>query len=67
MELAQREIQAMKPLKQHVVEFGEINAMKNGQLRMFKPCRRCGRKHDEKNCPAIKWQCFSCLKYGQME
>lgn len=64
MELSQREVLAMKPIKQHAAELGAVNAIRNNQSKVFKPCRRCARKHDEKNCPASKWQCFSCLKYG---
>lgn len=32
----------------------------------FRPCRRCGREHDEKTCPAVSWQCYKCLKYGHI-
>lgn len=29
-------------------------------------CRRCGRYHDEKTCPAIKWKCYACNKTGHV-
>lgn len=29
-----------------------------------KKCGRCGRQHDEKNCPAVNWQCFFCNRKG---
>lgn len=28
------------------------------------PCRRCGRKHNGKTCPAANWECFICRKVG---
>lgn len=27
-------------------------------------CRRCGREHDARQCPAINWSCFVCHKKG---
>lgn len=27
-------------------------------------CRRCGRSHDENQCPAKSWLCFTCNKTG---
>lgn len=30
----------------------------------FAECRRCGRKHNPKTCPAVNWKCFVCNKTG---
>lgn len=29
-------------------------------------CRRCGRTHDEKSCPAHQWKCYTCNKLGHI-
>lgn len=29
-------------------------------------CRRCGRTHDEKTCPAREWKCYACEKFGHI-
>lgn len=29
-------------------------------------CRRCGRHHDERNCPAREWKCYTCQKTGHI-
>lgn len=29
-------------------------------------CRRCGRLHDERTCPAKNWKCFSCNEVGHV-
>lgn len=26
----------------------------------WKPCFRCGRKHNPDKCPAVNWECFKC-------
>lgn len=30
-------------------------------------CKRCGKKHDEKSCPAREWKCYKCLKNVSVE
>lgn len=64
MDVTQKEVRAMKPLSQLSVESAETYAVKQGPNKKFDACRRCGRRHDEKNCPAVNWQCFSCSKRG---
>ncbi|XP_036342443.1 uncharacterized protein K02A2.6-like [Rhagoletis pomonella] len=34
------------------------------QAQKFSKCKRCGRKHDEKKCPAVNWECFKCKRKG---
>lgn len=29
-------------------------------------CRRCGRYHNEQSCPAHKWKCYTCNKFGHI-
>lgn len=29
-------------------------------------CRRCGRYHNEQTCPAQKWKCYTCNKFGHI-
>ncbi|KAF2887899.1 hypothetical protein ILUMI_18273 [Ignelater luminosus] len=36
------------------------------QEKHYKPCCRCGRRHEEKKCPAKHWQCFACKKKGHI-
>lgn len=64
MEITQREVRAMKPLTQHAVDVAETYAVRDGQAQRFRPCRRCGRRHNEQNCPAVNWECFTCLQKG---
>ncbi|XP_054735374.1 uncharacterized protein LOC129242640 isoform X1 [Anastrepha obliqua] len=33
-------------------------------VQKFNKCKRCGRKHDEKKCPAVNWECFKCERKG---
>ncbi|XP_053960352.1 uncharacterized protein K02A2.6-like [Anastrepha ludens] len=33
-------------------------------VQKFNKCKRCGRKHDEKKCPAVNWECFKCKRKG---
>lgn len=29
-------------------------------------CRRCGRNHNEQTCPANKWKCYKCERFGHI-
>lgn len=46
-----------KSMKSNPIEF-------NSKESRVGQCWRCGRKHDEKTCPAVNWQCFSCSRKG---
>lgn len=30
-------------------------------------CKKCGRRHDKDHCPAVKWKCYSCNKFGHIK
>lgn len=30
-------------------------------------CKKCGRKHDKNKCPAVKWKCYACGKFGHVK
>lgn len=30
----------------------------------WKPCFRCGRRHNPDRCPAVNWECFKCHRKG---
>ena len=44
-----------------VVEHRKVSQYNNSSK-----CRRCGRLHDERTCPANNWKCFSCNKVGHV-
>lgn len=71
MEMATKEVQAMKPEPSNVLKVSKGQFAKkrtNYEQKAVKPkgdCRRCGREHlDYSKCPAIKWKCFVCQKIG---
>lgn len=71
MEMAAKEIYAMKPETSNVLKVskGQYNKRKPNNYQITAKtkgdCRRCGREHtDYSKCPAINWKCFVCQKIG---
>lgn len=71
MEMASKEIRAMKPEAAAVMKvskdqrpFKKWNGQRQANTKSS-DCKRCGRKHvDNSRCPAVNWTCFTCQKRG---
>lgn len=40
------------------------NMDRSSKFLVWGKCKRCGKKHDSKTCPAADWKCFICYKKG---
>lgn len=69
-ELTEKEVNAMrsqvsdtKAVRVQFKKQSQRDSTSKG-ARAVDQCRRCGRRHDEKTCPAVNWQCFTCSRTG---
>ncbi|XP_050502408.1 uncharacterized protein LOC126893175 [Diabrotica virgifera virgifera] len=68
-EVAQKQVKLLS-------EGGNINVLNRGKHRNPKfrstlsadqSCKNCGRSHHRGKCPAEKWRCFFCAKFGHVK
>ncbi|KAK9704376.1 hypothetical protein QE152_g28347 [Popillia japonica] len=46
---------------------GKQHPRKKSSVVSTSTCGKCGREHQKGKCPAEKWKCFSCGKYGHVK
>ncbi|GJQ67600.1 hypothetical protein Trydic_g8405 [Trypoxylus dichotomus] len=64
MEVADAQSQLVQERVETPAKTQQKSKEKEQNGKVFKPCYRCGRKHNHNLCPAKNWECFNCKTKG---